>query len=60
MEQGLRELEANKVKEKNSSEVESLATRVAYLLPLANFFNFNPSFSILPDVISDNVPVPFL
>ena len=31
-----------------------------YLLPLANFFTFNFSFSILPDVISDNTPIPFL
>ena len=30
------------------------------LLPLSNFFNFNFSFSILPNVISDNIPVPFL
>ena len=30
------------------------------LLPLFNSFNFNFSFSILPDVISDNMPIPFL
>ena len=31
-----------------------------YLLPLANFFNFNLFFLILPDIISDNTPIPFL
>ena len=31
-----------------------------YLLPLFGFFDFNFSFSILPNVISDNTPVPFL
>ena len=31
-----------------------------YLLPLADFFASNFSFSILPDVLSDNIPVPFL
>ena len=30
------------------------------LLPLSNSFNFNLSFLILPDVISDNTPVFFL
>ena len=31
-----------------------------YLLPLSGFFDFDFSFSILPDVISDHMPVPFL
>ena len=31
-----------------------------YLLPLSDSFNFDFSFLILPDVISDNTPVPFL
>ena len=31
-----------------------------HLLPLANSFNFDLSFLILPDVISNNIPVPFL
>ena len=31
-----------------------------YLLPLFNSFNFNFSFLILPDVISDNILVLFL
>ena len=30
-----------------------------YLLPLSSSFNFNLSFSMLPDVISDNTPVLF-
>ena len=41
-------------------EVKSINTFNPYLLPLSGFFNFNFSFSILPDVISDNTPVPFL
>ena len=41
-------------------EVESINTFNSYLLPLFSFFNFNFSFLILPDVISDNTPVPFL
>ena len=48
------------MKEKNSLEAKSLATKVAYLLPLANSFDFNFSFLILPDVISNNTAVPFL
>ena len=35
-------------------------TSNSYLLPLSSSFNFNLSFLILPDVISDNIPVPFL
>ena len=58
-EQSMQELEATKAKEKNSSEAKSLATQVAHLLPLADSFDFNPSFSILPDVIFNNTPVPF-
>ena len=56
----MQELKAAEVKEKNSLEVKLLAVYVAYLLLLANSFNFNPSFSILPDVIFDNTPVLFL
>ena len=37
----------------------SFNTPSPYLLPLADFFNFNFSFSILPDIISNNIPVPF-
>ena len=56
----MQELKATKVKKKNSLEAELLATQVAYLLPLADSFNFNPSFSILSDVIFNNTPIPFL
>ena len=31
-----------------------------YLLPLADFFTSNFSFLILPDVLFNNTPVPFL
>jgi hypothetical protein len=31
-----------------------------YLLPLSGSFDFDFSFLILPNVISDNTPVPFL
>ena len=40
--------------------VESISTSNSYLLPLSSSFNFNFSFLILPDVISDYTPVPFL
>ena len=57
-----------KAKEKKKSEVkiayivevESVNTPDFCLLPLFSFFNFNFPFSILPDIISDNTPVPFL
>ena len=41
-------------------EVGSFNTLSFYLLPLANSFNFDFSFLISPDIISDNTPVPFL
>ena len=53
-------LKAVEEKEKNNLEVKSLATQVAYLLPLTDFFVFNFSFLILPDVIFNNTPIPFL
>ena len=56
VEQGLKELKAKEQKEKNSMEIESL---VAYLSPLANSFNFNLSFLILFNIISNNIPIPF-
>ena len=40
--------------------VESINTFNFYLLPLSSSFNFNFSFLILPDVISDNIFIPFL
>ena len=41
-------------------EVGFFNTPNPYLLPLADSFNFNLSFSILPDVIFNNIPVSFL
>ena len=41
-------------------EVKSINTPNPYLLPLSGSFNFDFSFSILPNIISDNTPVPFL
>ena len=42
------------------AEVGSVNTPNPYLLPLSGSFNFDLSFSILPDVISNNMPVFFL
>ena len=41
-------------------KVKSVNTPNPYLLPLSGFFNFDFSFSVLPDVIFNNTPVPFL
>ena len=65
MERGLRELKADKKKKFKVKityivVVESINTLNPYLLPLFSSFNFNLSFLILPNVISDNTPVPFL
>ena len=65
MEQGLRKLKADKKKKFKIemayiAEVRSINASNFYLLPLSSFFNFDFSFLILPDVISDNIPVPFL
>ena len=56
----MQELKAAEVKEKNSLEAKSLAALVAYPSPLANFFTFDFSFLILPNIISNNMPIPFL
>ena len=53
------ELKAVKVKKKNSLEAELLTTPIARPSPLTNSFIFNPFFSILPDVIFNNTPIPF-
>ena len=42
------------------AKVGSINTFNSYLLPLSGSFDFNLSFLMLPDVISDNMPVPFL
>ena len=54
------ELEAVEVKEKNSLEAELLTALVAYPSPLTDSFIFNPSFLMLPDIIFNNTPIPFL
>ena len=41
-------------------EIESFNTPNPHLLLLVDFFDFNPSFSILPDIIFNNTPIPFL
>ena len=65
MKQGLCELKVNK-KKKSKVEiayivvVESFNTPNSYLLPLSSSFNFDFSFLILPNVIFNNTPIPFL
>ena len=56
----MQELKAAKIKKKNSLEVELLATLIAYLLPLTDFFISNFSFLTLLNIISNNMPVLFL
>ena len=61
----MRKLKADK-KKKSKVEIAYTAavgffnTPNSYLLPLSGSFNFNFSFLMLPDVISDNTPVLFL
>ena len=61
----MRKLKVNK-KEECKVEITYIAavgffnTSNPYLLPLSGFFNFDFFFLILPDVISNNIPVPFL
>jgi hypothetical protein len=59
VEQGLYKLKADKQKELNTIEVESLATLVAYQSSSADFFVFNFSFLMLPDLLDGNTPVFF-
>ena len=62
----MRELKAKEKKESAKMEiayiieVEFINASNPHLLPLSSSFNFNFSFSMLPDIISDNTPVPFL
>ena len=61
----MREFKAKKKKESKIEiiyivKVEFINTPNPHLLLLADFFNFNSSFLILPDVIFNNTPVPFL
>ena len=41
-------------------KVESVDTFNSHLLPLSGFYNFDFSFSILLNIISDNMPILFL
>ena len=41
-------------------KVESINTSNSHLLPLSGSFNFDFSFLILPNIISNNIPVFFL
>ena len=61
----MRELKAKEKKESKieiiyTVEVGFINTLNPYLLPLFGSFNFDFSFLILPDVISNNIPVFFL
>ena len=58
-------LEADKKKESKVEiayivGVKSVNTPNSYLLPLSGSFNFNLSFLMLPDVISNNISIFFL
>ena len=58
-------LKANKKKESAAENIYIVAvgsfnTPNLHLLPSANSVNFNFSFLILPDIISNNTPIPFL
>ena len=58
-------LKANKKKKSKIEmayivKIESIDTPDPHLLLLSGFFNFDLSFLILPDIISDNIPVLFL
>jgi hypothetical protein len=55
----LQKLKAEKQKELNTIEAKLLIVLVAYQLPLANSFVFNPSFLILPDLLDGNTPISF-
>ena len=50
----------SKIKIAYIAKVEFINTPNPYLMPLSGSFDFNLSFLILPDVISDNIFIPFL
>ena len=61
----MRKLKANKKKEFKVEiayiiGVKSINTFNPYLLPLSGSFDFDFSFLILPNIISNNIPVSFL
>ena len=49
-----------KVKMAHIVAVGSVNTPNSHLLPLSDSFDFNFFFLMLPDIISNNTPVPFL
>ena len=57
MKQGLYKLKVNK---KKKFKVEFINTPNPHLLLLFNFFASDFFFLILPNMISDNIPIPFL
>ena len=65
MKQSLRKLKANK-KEEFKVEITYIVkigffnTPNPHSSPLADFFASNFSFLILPDILFDNTPIPFL
>ena len=63
--QSLYKLEAKEKKESKveiayTVEVGFINTSNPHLSPLSSFFNSDFSFLILPNIISSNIPVPFL
>ena len=61
----MHKLKANKKKKSEVkmayiTKVESINIPNPYLLPLSGSFDFDFFFSILPNIISNNTPVPFL
>ena len=64
----MHKLKAKERKDSNQAKVEIICIAKVessnipnpHLLPLVNSFNFNLSFLILLDIISDNIPIPFL
>ena len=49
-----------KIKIAYTVKVKSYNTPNSHLLSVFSSFNFDLSFSILPNVISNNTPIPFL
>ena len=65
VEQSLHKFKANKKKKFKVeityiAKVRSFNAFNSHLLPLSGSFNFDLSFLILPNIFSDNTPVPFL
>ena len=55
-----KEKKKSKIKIIYIAEMGSINTPNPYLSLLFSSFNFNFSFLILPDIISNNTPIPFL